>query len=184
MEAREIWFDDDYTLGKKYDFAISKKLKGVGIWALGYDNGYKDLWKVIEEKFSTDKIKISDPIAEMEGYPIKISRYIITNKRVFIISALFFLFALVTGIIIILSDWKIRDSILKDQIIRLIFTLIVFLLITPLTIIISSFSYSLLNKFGLPPLNISLLEISIAFIIGITTFYFISKIKIGKQHRP
>ena len=184
MTSKEIWFDDDYTLGKKYDFAISKKLKGVGIWALGYDNGYKDLWKVIEEKFSTDKIKISDPIAEMEGYPIKISRYIITNKRVFIISALFFLFALIIGIIIILSDWKIRDSILKDQIIRLIFTLIVFLLITPITVVVSSFSYSLLNKFGLPPLNISLLEISIAFIIGVTTFYFISKIKIGKQHRP
>ena len=44
---------------------------------------------------------------------------------------------------------------------------------TALFFIISSFSYSLLNKFGLPPLNISLLEISIAFIIGITTFYFI-----------
>ncbi len=184
MTSKEIWFDDDYTLGKKFDYATSKKLKGIGIWALGYDNGYKDLWKVIEDKFSTDKIKISDPIAEMEGYPIRISRYIISNKRVFIISALFFLFALIIGIIIILSDWKIRDSILKDQIIRLIFTLIVFLLITPLTVVVSSFSYSILNKFGLPPLNISLLEISIAFIIGITTFYFISKIKIEKQHRP
>ncbi|WP_081979176.1 glycoside hydrolase family 18 protein [Lacinutrix jangbogonensis] len=52
--TQEIWFDDDYTLGKKYDFAMSKKLKGVGIWALGYDDGYTDLWDVIEDKFATN----------------------------------------------------------------------------------------------------------------------------------
>ena len=38
--TKEIWFDDDFTLGKKFDYAISQNLKGIGIWALGYDNGY------------------------------------------------------------------------------------------------------------------------------------------------
>ena len=47
----EIWFDDAYTLGKKYDYALSKDLKGIGIWALGYDDGHVALWDLIEEKF-------------------------------------------------------------------------------------------------------------------------------------
>ncbi len=31
---------------------IEKKIGGVGIWALGYDNGYTELWELIAEKFS------------------------------------------------------------------------------------------------------------------------------------
>lgn len=47
----QIWFDDAKSLGKKYDFINSKKLAGVGIWALGYDDGYTELWDVLKEKF-------------------------------------------------------------------------------------------------------------------------------------
>lgn len=182
--TKEIWFDDDYTLSKKYDYALTKNLKGIGIWALGYDNGYTDLWKVIEDKFSTDKIKVSDPIAEIEGFPIKFSKYIIKNKRIFIMSSLFFLFSIIIGFIIVLTDWKIRDSIIRDKSIRLIFTLIVLILLSPTTILVSEFCYKFLNKIGFPPLNASLFEISISFFIGIITYYMLSKINIRKFQRP
>jgi spore germination protein len=48
---RMIFLDDPKSLGIKYDFAKSKNLKGVGIWALGFDNGKRDLWNVLAEKF-------------------------------------------------------------------------------------------------------------------------------------
>jgi len=39
-------------LRKKYDIVNYRKLAGIGIWALGYDNGYPELWQAISDKFS------------------------------------------------------------------------------------------------------------------------------------
>lgn len=47
----QLWFDDAETLGAKYDWVKKKGLAGIGIWALGYDNGHTGLWEVLEEKF-------------------------------------------------------------------------------------------------------------------------------------
>lgn len=51
-EHHQVWFDDDSSLGLKYDLAINKNLKGIGMWALGYDGTRDELWNLIEEKFS------------------------------------------------------------------------------------------------------------------------------------
>ena len=44
---RQCWFDDDSTLSVKLNYIKSKNLRGMGIWALGYDKGYPDLWEAI-----------------------------------------------------------------------------------------------------------------------------------------
>jgi len=49
---REVHFENVRSLGIKYDFAIAKGLKGVGIWALGYDGLNSDLQRLIVDKFS------------------------------------------------------------------------------------------------------------------------------------
>ncbi|QHT66033.1 hypothetical protein GXP67_04770 [Rhodocytophaga rosea] len=49
---RQIWYEDSLSLSMKYDWVNGKKLGGIGIWALGYDNGYDELWKVIAAKFT------------------------------------------------------------------------------------------------------------------------------------
>lgn len=50
----QVWYDDALTLGKKYDFINNNDLAGVGIWALGYDDGYDELWTVLGEKFGVN----------------------------------------------------------------------------------------------------------------------------------
>ena len=50
---RMIFLDDPKSLGIKYDFAKSKNLAGVGLWALGFDNGRNDLWTVLKDKFGS-----------------------------------------------------------------------------------------------------------------------------------
>lgn len=47
----QIWYDDEKSLELKYNFAIQKKLKGIGIWALGYDGDRNELWNLIKNKF-------------------------------------------------------------------------------------------------------------------------------------
>ncbi|MDP6611219.1 MAG: glycosyl hydrolase family 18 protein [Candidatus Marinimicrobia bacterium] len=46
----QAWYDDSLSLSKKYDFALSKNLGGIGMWALGYDNGKNELWNLLKEK--------------------------------------------------------------------------------------------------------------------------------------
>ncbi len=48
---REFFMEDSKSLGAKYDFAKSKNLGGVGIWALGFDQGKSDMWQVLRSKF-------------------------------------------------------------------------------------------------------------------------------------
>lgn len=54
---RMLFFDDAKSMGIKVDFAKDKNLAGIGIWALGFDAGRQDFWKVLEEKFG---IKLAD----------------------------------------------------------------------------------------------------------------------------
>lgn len=49
--TRQLWYDDVESLAKKYDIVNGRTLGGVGIWALGYDNGHQELWDLLEEKF-------------------------------------------------------------------------------------------------------------------------------------
>ena len=49
---KQGWVDDVQSLGEKFDLVFHKNIGGIGIWALGYDNGYTDLWNLIETKFS------------------------------------------------------------------------------------------------------------------------------------
>lgn len=50
--VKQCWFEDVTSLGKKYDLIQNKNIAGVGMWALGYDNGYSDLWNLLRKKFT------------------------------------------------------------------------------------------------------------------------------------
>jgi spore germination protein YaaH len=50
---RMVFSEDTKSLGIKYDFAKEQNLKGVGMWALGFDNGKKELWGLLSEKFGS-----------------------------------------------------------------------------------------------------------------------------------
>ncbi len=49
---RQIFFEDVKSLSIKYDWIKNNHIGGVGIWALGYDDGYSELWDLLTEKFS------------------------------------------------------------------------------------------------------------------------------------
>jgi len=57
---RQLWYEDSLTLAKKYDYIKEKQLGGVGIWALGYDNGYNELWKLLAAKFALSEKEIKE----------------------------------------------------------------------------------------------------------------------------
>lgn len=52
---RELYYDNAQSLGLKYDLVNNRGLRGIAIWALGYDSGSSDLWNEISAKFTVTK---------------------------------------------------------------------------------------------------------------------------------
>ena len=49
---QQCWYDDSLSISTKYEYAKNNNLRGVGIWALGYDNNSEQMWGSIEDQFS------------------------------------------------------------------------------------------------------------------------------------
>jgi len=49
---REVWLEDNKSIGIKFDFAKTNNLGGIAIWTLGYDKDYPDLWNLIKNHFT------------------------------------------------------------------------------------------------------------------------------------
>ncbi len=65
---RQCFINNAYTLGKRFDFVNQRNLGGIGIWALGYDDGYADYWNAIRDHFSDCAVvPCSDTLWDMGG---------------------------------------------------------------------------------------------------------------------
>ncbi len=57
FSVNDSWYQcfvaEPMDLEERYDLVNYRGLAGIGIWALGYDNGYDQLWNVLADKFST-----------------------------------------------------------------------------------------------------------------------------------
>lgn len=49
----QVWYDDEISLGLKYDLVAMFDLAGIGIWALGYDRNTNGLWNLLKNKFTS-----------------------------------------------------------------------------------------------------------------------------------
>ena len=67
-EWRQCWADDEISLKRKYDLINIRDIGGVGIWALGYDDGYTELWDALEDRFTTCAVvPCTDTIWDLGG---------------------------------------------------------------------------------------------------------------------
>lgn len=48
---RVAWFENTQSIKTKYDFAKQQGFAGIGIWSLGYDRDYPDLWDIMRQTF-------------------------------------------------------------------------------------------------------------------------------------
>jgi spore germination protein YaaH/flagellar hook assembly protein FlgD len=53
---RQTYFDDAEALAAKYDLVNQYGIRGIGIWALGYDGSRPELYALIKDKFITDTV--------------------------------------------------------------------------------------------------------------------------------
>jgi spore germination protein YaaH len=48
----QAFVDDAASMSKRFDIVNQFGIGGIGIWALGYDDGYNDFWDLIQNKFT------------------------------------------------------------------------------------------------------------------------------------
>ena len=64
----QCFLDDSHAMSKRLDLINQIGIAGMGIWALGYDDGYMDMWDVIAEKFSScGSVPCTDTIYDNGG---------------------------------------------------------------------------------------------------------------------
>ena len=63
---RQCWFENDSSFTIKTNLIKQKKLRGLGIWALGYDRGYNDFWEVIHKELGAPRLS-NDPSIAGQG---------------------------------------------------------------------------------------------------------------------
>ncbi len=65
---RQCFINSGYTMEKRFDVVNRFGIGGIGIWALGYDDGYQDYWNAIQNKFSScGVVNCKDTIFDMGG---------------------------------------------------------------------------------------------------------------------
>jgi hypothetical protein len=64
----QCFVNDDHSFARRYKMVNYRGLAGIGIWALGYDNGYTDLWDIIAENFAQGvQITLYDTLYDSGG---------------------------------------------------------------------------------------------------------------------
>jgi spore germination protein YaaH len=67
----QTWFDNEESLALKFDLAKSKNLKGVGMWALNYDQYRTELWDLLRTSFldTAEESELPDGFKLYQNYP-------------------------------------------------------------------------------------------------------------------
>ncbi|MBC8376970.1 MAG: T9SS type A sorting domain-containing protein [FCB group bacterium] len=53
-DQHQVWYDDSLSLVTKYQYAVDQDIKGIGIWALGYDGGRPEIWGGLSDIFGAN----------------------------------------------------------------------------------------------------------------------------------
>ena len=69
-QLTQAWFDDYRAFREKVAYIDEMDLGGLGIWALGYEGTYPDLWNAIDEVFGEGGVGPADPGPEPGPEPV------------------------------------------------------------------------------------------------------------------
>jgi spore germination protein len=116
----KCWFDDTLTLKRKFDWVIEEQLAGVGLWALGYDNGYPELWELIENRYAADTLFAYKDLY-LEEKHFKLSNSLADYSAIVVVGGIFLVVFLLLGLVVALFDWRVREVFFQHKTLRLLY---------------------------------------------------------------
>ncbi|MFZ9981218.1 MAG: glycosyl hydrolase family 18 protein [Cyclobacteriaceae bacterium] len=122
------WYEGEQSLGLKFEWAKSMNLKGVGLWALGYDQGAPEIWKAVNSSFAMDSLSVISYSSNLSG-PYGIVRDVLRYKKMIGIGFLLFATFVVLGFVVCLFDWRVRQVLFSEQTFRVVYALVFLVLV-------------------------------------------------------
>ncbi len=132
----QVWGENELTLATKYDFIREKGLGGAGIWALGYDSPYPELWTLLDQKFriippkppnydsllreslaySVTRKSLTEVHKTSPDYVDRFNDQLSTGWKVFsLLFAIILLFAIL-GYVIAIADFDVRFVLFTQEV--------------------------------------------------------------------
>jgi spore germination protein YaaH len=122
------WYEGEQSLGLKFEWAKSMNLKGIGLWALGYDQGAPEIWKAVNSSFAMDSLSVIPYSSNLSG-PYGIVRDVLRYKKMIGLGFLLFAAFVVLGFVVCLFDWRVRQVLFSEQTFRVVYALVFLVLI-------------------------------------------------------
>ena len=116
------WFENETSLNLKMNWAQEMNLKGVGLWALGYENGAPEIWKTIQNNYSESLVPI-EPIETKLNGPFGLAKTIISYRKQIGFGILIFVGFILLGFLLALRDWRVREALFQSQFFRVIYSM-------------------------------------------------------------
>lgn len=119
-QRKMCWFENDVSLDLKFKWAQSKNLKGIGFWALGYDQNSDEIWDVVQDNYGAELIQI-EPVETSLSGPFGLALEIVEHKSIIGLGMLVLAAFMALGFSLSLRDWRVRDVLFKKQSFRFIY---------------------------------------------------------------
>jgi hypothetical protein len=119
-QRKMCWFENDVSLDLKFKWAQSKNLKGIGFWALGYDQNSDEIWDVVQDNYGAELIQI-EPVETSLSGPFGLAMEIVEHKSIIGLGMLVLAAFMALGFSLSLRDWRVRDVLFKKQSFRFIY---------------------------------------------------------------
>jgi spore germination protein YaaH len=168
--AIECWFDDDYTLGKKIDLAMARQCRGIGLWALGYDQGQPEIWRMVSDRLATDTVQVRDPVTAVKGYPVRFADFLLRHRDLFVTAAVIFALTVVISFFVAFNDWRVRASMFCNGFNYYLYIMLSTLLLVPLLSFLGLFEGGTMQQV-------------VAFLTGVLAGYLIFRLTKAMQMR-
>lgn len=113
-EDTVIWYESAESIMIKFKFAKANKLRGVGLWGLGYDGGQPEVWDAVVENYGTNVVNEINPIYIDNGKLFSII-YSLQRYRKYIGVGTFILVSFfILGLLLSFLDWRVREIFFRN----------------------------------------------------------------------
>ncbi|UTW62056.1 hypothetical protein KFE98_18915 [bacterium SCSIO 12741] len=132
-DLMQVWYDDSLSLAGKYDWVLKNKVAGVGIWALGYDDGYTSLWALLNQKFTGPKDTTgsvtpdssaahSDPAKAGGDGSKQFVEFVFNHPPLLLTILSFFVIAALLAFVLAMTGCQTREILFSSRTFRLVFS--------------------------------------------------------------
>ena len=146
-KSRLVWFESEASLDNKFKWALDHEMKGVAIWALGYDGQQSAIWNTLATNFGTEPLQEITPLEYDNGNIYSIMASFVNHRRAIGIGVVIIVYFFILGLFISLFDWRVREVFFSSFTYRVLFSGILIALCAISIILLSDSSASLFPLF-------------------------------------